>query len=60
MFTRRACLLVVAIAAFVITGCGDDKKAPIPTDLNKDLPKVATPAGGGAGGGGKMKPTIAD
>ena len=56
MFTRRAWLLVFAIAAFVITGCGDDKKAPIPTDLNKDLPKVATPAGGG----GKMKPTIAD
>jgi hypothetical protein len=61
MSIRHAGFLAFAIAVVMTTGCGDDKKTTIPTDLKQELPKVAAPAGGGGGGNaGKMKPNAAE
>lgn len=49
-------------AALFATGCGDDKKTVIPTDLSRPTPPQPVAAGSGAGpkagnttGGGKAK-----
>lgn len=48
--TRAA---VVAALLVPAAGCGDDKKADIPKDLNKELPPPPVSSGGGGGKAGK-------
>jgi hypothetical protein len=43
------------LVAVIAAGCGEDKKAVIPTKLDNPLPKVATSGGGGDPGAGKAK-----
>jgi hypothetical protein len=49
--TKR--LLAMAVVAVAFTGCGGDKKADVPTNLNQPLP----PPPVGSGGGGKKADT---
>jgi uncharacterized lipoprotein YehR (DUF1307 family) len=48
MKVSKVCSLLAFVFVVSLSGCGDDKAGPakIPTDLNKELPKVAGTAGG--------------
>ena len=46
----------VFLATFILMGCGEDKKAVIPTKLDNSIPQVQTAGGGKAKGpGGESK-----
>jgi hypothetical protein len=53
MMSPRAAVTVFVLAAGLtgMVGCGDDKKADVPKDLNQPLP----PPPVGTGGSGKLK-----
>lgn len=40
-------VIVMGLLTAFFSGCGEDKKAVIPTKLDNELPKVATSGGGG-------------
>jgi hypothetical protein len=59
MKVKRWKTVFVCLVTVTLIGCGDDKGGPaeIPKDLNKELPKVAAPAGGGGAAKKPANPT---